>query len=177
MTDVSPPPAAESSRLRKWLVPALVASLSLNLLVAGFALGGAWGWRHHPGRFGGPAMNGPAGPIGRFVGDLPSDRREALKGLVDEQRKVQAALLPAVKAARSDLAYALRASPFERAKLEATLVKLADAERALRGGTASATSQLVEKLTDPERAGLERMLRRMAAFLDDGREPGPPPPP
>lgn len=173
MTDVSPtlPVGPGPSRFRRWLVPALVASLSLNLLVAGFVLGHAGGpGRHRPG-FGGPPMSGPAGPIGKFVGDLPSDRRDALKGLVDEQRKAQAALSPAVKTARRELAEALRAAPFERAKLEAALQKLAGAENALRMGTAGPTSQLVEKLTDPERANLERMLRRISAFMDDGRDP------
>lgn len=172
MTDVSPTPPVEPapSRFRRWLLPALVASLSLNLLVAGFVLGQAGGpGRHRPG-FGGPPMNGPAGPIGKFVGDLPSDRRNTLKGLVDEQRKVQADLSPAVRIARRELADALRATPFERAKLETALQKLAGAENALRMGTAGPTSQLVEKLTDPERASLERMLRRISAFMDDGRE-------
>ena len=169
MTDVSPAAPVAPSRLRKWLLPALVASLSLNLLVAGFMLGHAGGpGRHRP-------KDGPAGPIGRFVGDLPPDRRAAVQGTWDEQRKMVASLSPAVRAARRELAEALRATPFERARLEAALQKLAAAEHALRNGTAAATSQLVEKLTDPERAGLERMLGRIAAVLDDGRESDPVP--
>ena len=173
MTDVLPPAGSRLSWLshyRKWLVPALVASLSLNLLVAGFVLGHAIGDRRHRPGFGGPAMGGPIGPIGRFVGDLPSDRRAALQGVFDEHRKAEASLTPAVRVARRDLAESLRASPFDRAKLEAALQKLASAENALRSGTAALTGQLVEKLTDRERLGLEHSLRRLVGG-DDGRGP------
>ncbi len=173
MTDVTPPAATEPPRLRKWLVPALVASLSLNLLVAGFMLGHAWGFRHRP--FGGPPMNGLAGPMGRLIGDLPPDRRALVQGSFDEQRKVLTSLSPAVRAARRDLTGTLRTTPFDRAKLEVALQKLADAEYALRTGTAAVTSQLVEKLTDREREQLERMLRRFSGATDDGREPSVPP--
>jgi uncharacterized membrane protein len=168
MTDVSPPAGSWFSKYRKWLVPALVASLSLNLLVAGFMLGHAIGGRRHGPGFGGPVIGGPAGPIGRFIGDLSADRRAALQGPFDAQRKAMADLAPAVRTARRDLAESLRATPFDRAKLETALQKLASAENALRSGTATLTGQLVEKLSDRERQGLERSLRRMIVG-DEGR--------
>ena len=92
---------------------------------------------------------------------------------MDEQRNSQSALTPAVKDARREISDVMRASPFEPVKFQAALQKLADTEHNLRNGTAAVTSQLVGKLTDPERNDLERMLRKMTAFTDDGKEPGP----
>jgi uncharacterized membrane protein len=173
MTDVSPPPATAASRLRRWLVPALVTSLSLNLLVAGFMLGHALDRaRHRP--FGGPGMYGAGGPIGRFIGSLPPDRRAVVEGALAEQRNVFETLTPDVRQARRTFSDSLRASPFDRTKLETALHRLADAEHALRTASAGATSQLVEKLTDRERDQLERMLRRFTSGGDQTREPAAP---
>jgi uncharacterized membrane protein len=173
MTDVTPPAQTTFSRFRRWLVPVLVVSLSMNLLVAGFMLGHAVMARHRG--FGGPQLTGPVGPIGRFIGDLPRDRRAAVQGLFDEQRKVLAGLTPAVRTARRDLDAALQGTPFDRAKLETALRALSDAEHTLRTGSASSTSLLVEKLSDDERRRLQHMLRRIMGSLDDGREPQPNP--
>jgi len=173
MTDPTRPVAAAMHKSRRWMLPALVASLSLNLLVAGFILGHAFGLgTRSPGPLG-RLMNGPTGPIGKFVSELPPNRRAALQDVMQGQRNVAASFAPAVSAARRELAEVLRGAPFERTKLEAALQKLADAEHALRTGSAAATSQLVDKLTDPERSGLEHVLRRIAIAFDDGKDPEP----
>ena len=61
MTLTPQPEATATTRPRKWVLPLLVASLSLNLLIAGFLLGGAWLMRHHPpglpGRMGGGGIS------------------------------------------------------------------------------------------------------------------------
>jgi uncharacterized membrane protein len=175
MSQSSDPVDQPVSRLRKWLVPLLVASLSLNLLVAGMVIGGAW-MRHHrqPG-FAGRMAGGPAGPISRFIRQLPAERRATLQSFLDRHRQAIETAWPSVTSARRDLAAVLTATPFDRTKLDAALKKLNDADYALRTGAAANTGEMVEKLTDGERKELERLLRRLAPGLDDGRG-GPPPP-
>ena len=109
---------------------ALVVSVALNLLVAG-ALAGAWLHHGGPGR---DRMRG-TGPLAPFAAAMtPEDRSLLLDGLRSEERGPR----PGPQVFRERFATmldAIRAEPFDRARLEAVLgaQRLAAAERQAAG--------------------------------------------
>ncbi len=175
MTLTPQPEATATTRPRKWVLPLLVASLSLNLLIAGFLLGGAWLMRHHPpglpGRMGGMA----AGPINRFVDGLPAERRTALADAIGKHRQAVTSSLDTIRQANRDVIASLTVVPFDRAKFETVLRQLAEAQRAARTNSVPSAGAVVEQLTETERQGLSRSMRRANAFSGVGKDPDPPP--
>lgn len=152
--------ATGPGRAARWLWVALIASLAVNLLVVGAVGGGMWAMRH---RVGSGVL---LGPLGGFIEHMPSDRRAALKDALAAQRSGMASYLKTVRAARRQAADVLVAEPFDRAKLEATLKGLYEAELAARVGTIPATVGIVEQLTPEERNALQRRLS--VAVRDEG---------
>ena len=165
-TPATPPVA----KRRRWLWPLLIASLALNLLVAGVLIGGAVirGW-HGPGRHGVSAFEGP---IVRFVDRLPRERRNALGPLLDKHRGNVLASAPSMRQVRRDLADALTAEPFDRKRFETALDSIGAAETSARKVAATSAGDLVSALSADERRGLVRSMRR-ALFFGDGPGDGP----
>lgn len=159
MNDLSPsPPRSGLPRGLRWL---LIASLALNLLVAGLVVGAL-------AREGGPgARPRPAelslGPFARAL--EPEDRRAVLRSLGDHRpdlrplgRQDRAALFAEVMAA-------LRAEPFDRARAAAALAeqsaRVAEVERAVR----DALLARLAAMTAAERAAF---ADRLEAELERG---------
>ena len=159
MTIASSKEGAPGSGARRWLWPLLVVSLSLNLLIAGFALGGAWLHRHKPAGVGMKPAGAVAGPIGRIVARLPAERLAALKDLVRQHHDVASAGAVGVVAARKEVAGALEADPFDRPKLETALKHLNDAQQSAHGNAIQAAGALIEQLSPTERRDLIREMR------------------
>lgn len=145
----------------RWLWALLVASLALNLLIvgafAGHRLGGRW-WRGHDGtKF-----------IERMLlRDLPSERREALKGmigeLVDAGREVRKDFADKRRAA----AAAFAAEPFDRARFEAAITAMIDDGTLTRTGLVAKMGKLAEAMTPDERARFVRRFRFLRAGPED----------
>jgi len=141
----------------RWLQVLLVASLAVNLLIAGAVLGGAWVAHHHPahGGFGHPAMMpaGPmAGPVARFVAGLPPERRAQLRDVIAGHQGAAAEFNKSLAANRRETFDAMLAVPFDRAKLELFLKRLFEAESSAKIATIPANVTIIQNLTDAERA-------------------------
>ena len=157
---------------QRWWRGLLVASLALNLLIAGAVLGGAWVMRLHGGPFGvmrhsaaGPVV----GPVGRFIGALPPERRSALREMIAQYQGASVEFNHGMAAARHDAADALLTTPFDRAKFETALKRVYDAELAGRTAMIPATGNVVEHLTGAEREMFLHMLRWQQGVGVDGR--------
>jgi len=136
-TDRNPP------RMRPWLRILLGVSLALNLLVLGLALGAAI-------RFGGPDRGRPSTPLGVLLfHELPRADRRALREEHLGAREDRAAQR---RADAAELDAALRAVPFDSARVAAFLVAQAARHRDLDRSMRAAWLRRVAQMTDAERA-------------------------
>ncbi len=134
----------------KWL---LIASLGLNLLIAG-AVAGAFVLHrggHHPGRWGvGPQDFGLMG----FAKTLPAERRQMIR---EELKGLRGAMKPMredIRRARQDAAATLGAEPFNRDALKGALEKVGTSELAMRATSVDRLLGVIDRMTAEERRGL-----------------------
>lgn len=136
----------------RWLWALLVGSLALNLLIVGAVAG-------H--RFGGRRWHGAefAGAERYLLRELASDRREALKGLVEDVVAAGRDVRKDLRLGRRAAAEAFAAEPFDRAKFEAAVQSMLDGQTLTRTGLVVKMGTLAEALTPEERARLAKHLR------------------
>ncbi|MEZ5856328.1 MAG: periplasmic heavy metal sensor [Hyphomicrobiaceae bacterium] len=136
----------------RWVKWALVASLALNLLVAGALATAAWRHRNW----------GPAGSssIYGFVRSLPETRRAAILRAADAERQKLRPYWAELRQARSDVAATLSAKPFDATKFTTAHDKLLAAEVRARTLAHDFFRSIVDKLDDNERVALGQWLAK-----------------
>ena len=109
---------------RRWLLPALLLSVAINIAFVGYLVG----------RQSAPVLAGPvgnplvvSGAVGRFVRDLPPERREELKPLVREHLRALRKGARGLRSAHHELQHALRVEPFDEEKTRMALGQLSRA--------------------------------------------------
>lgn len=137
----------------KWL---LVASLALNLLIIGGAIGhrflGHKGW-HGGGR------SDQLGILG-YARTLEPDRRATFRKLVQAERPNMRALSEDIRKARLEASAALVAEPFEKDKVRAALARIGEAEARLKSAGLNVVLSVAEQMTPAERAGFVDWWKR-----------------
>lgn len=149
----------------RWVGWALLASLALNLFLAG-AIGVRF-WREHWRDGSERAMM--AGPTARLAAVLPESGREKMKAALDAKQREMRERGREFRRTRSEAMQALSAEPFDRARATAAF---AEARR-----KADAISELMQDAMIEAGAGLtaeERKIFRERLAERDRR--GPPPP-
>lgn len=126
----------------RWMYRILIASLALNLLVAGVA---ARAWHMHHGRF------GPEFALMGFVRTLPQDRREIVRADAEAASEAIKPLRKAVREAWIEANATLAHEPFDKAAFLAASTRLLEAENRFKMAMAEAIAALSEKLTADER--------------------------
>jgi len=157
---MSPTPEPSSAKMpRRWLAPALLASLALNLfLIALMAV---------PLLMGPPGLDrhGPPGMMGMYHSfkDLPRGDREAIR---EAMRGKFPAIRPHMRdmgAARAALADALAAEPYDEAAVRAAFDTMDEAMREMTAVTRDAMLAGFAKLSPEQR-------QRMAEAMREGGE-------
>lgn len=139
-----------------WLVVALVASLGLNLLIAG-AVAARWYMGPPPDRY---ARLTQAQLIPRFFfRDLDRARRMELLAVFKGQDKAIRDGRQAVKAEVAALADALVAEPYDPARVRAAVAGFTARSEALFNTGADAALAVIDKLTPEERSLMAQHLR------------------
>ncbi|HMN37938.1 MAG TPA: periplasmic heavy metal sensor [Hyphomicrobium sp.] len=126
---------------KRWLYVALIASLGLNLLVAGGAAGAFWKHRH------GHHERGLLG----FVHELPADRQAAVREFLNAERAKLKHLREEIRSAWSESNEVLGTEPFDKDKMKAALDRMNDAELRMRSAVSTAIAQTAAQLTPQER--------------------------
>lgn len=165
-------PGRRGVRNSRFLFPALIASLALNLLVVGGISAAAW-HHHHFGRH-----RGEAGLLG-FANDIAEPHRQAVRDTVTLARAAMRPQRRAIREAWDQANATLTAEPFDKAKFKAAMGKLAVAEAALKGSVADVLGATAEILSPEERRELQawREKRRPKIFRkthgpdDPGKSP------
>jgi hypothetical protein len=152
---LAPAAAAPPTRSRWWTV-LLVTSLAFNLLI-----GGAIATRMLRGD-GGSRFNGASFIQllpGRFVGELPRDRRRVVTDILNRYRKMIRDQRDVSKATALELADAVAATPYDQDKVKAVIQKFSQqaGQLALTGG--DATLEVLSQLTNEERQALATAIR------------------
>jgi uncharacterized membrane protein len=173
---VTDTPAAPPDSGKKRLKYALIASLALNLLILGAVAGTMYTFHKH-GRPP-PGAREDFGLMG-LSRDFPSDRRKAFRKELKADREKLRPLVEEANVARREAADALAAEPFDRAKLEAAIVKVMDRERAVRQSAVTVFLGHAETLTPDERKKLADWWRKKAELRakrprDDDKPDGSP---
>lgn len=169
MTDTPPPsPAAPQPRRGRGLRWLLVASLALNFLFVGLAVGGALRfWRS-------PPAAAPGAELALLWRALPGESRDALRGMDEDRhdrghgREGRARLHEAMRADVAALRALLVAEPFDRAALEARLTAARDRQAARADRALARMLDRIEAMSASERARMaERLERRIRRFAQD----------
>lgn len=163
MSEASPPPPEPAPRRSgRWLAVALVISVGLNLLVAGFVAGALLSREARDGRPAPAALARDLG-LGPYVAALsPSDRRAIGRAVRAEIRAQGAPDRGRIEIRRSfaGVLAALRAEPFDEgalADLLAAQVERAESRRRL--GQEAFVAQLAEMTPQERRAFADRLER------------------
>ena len=149
------PPAEPQASGSRWLKPALIASVALNLAVAGLVLG-TWlgdGPRH------GMPRDLSFGPFSEALSD--QDRRALRKGLMERAGEFSTSR-EAARAEFETLLSALRADPFDPAAMTSALaaIETRNAER-LQLGRSLIETRLIEMSAADRQAFADRLERGM----------------
>jgi uncharacterized membrane protein len=167
VTDVSRPGPDTPARGSRRLKYALIASLALNLLVAGSVAGMMFGFFKHRPHFG--AMRGEDFGLMGLTRHLPEERRKEVRKQLREDRERLRPLFDDVRTARRDAADKLAAEPFDKAALEAALQAAGDKEILLRQTAVSAFLGHAERLSASERSMLADWWRKRNERLRERR--------
>ncbi|MEZ5851458.1 MAG: periplasmic heavy metal sensor [Hyphomicrobiaceae bacterium] len=144
-------PASAWSTAPRWMRVTLVASLALNLLVAGLVASAIVRFRHAPlpSLYGGPSVLG-------FTQTLPRERRQALWAGTSELRTTLRPMRSEIREARKAVTDAMAAEPFDVARFEKAQLGLFEADSRLRRRALDLYSAIAQKMTQEERAAFAK---------------------
>ena len=131
-----------------WMKALLVASLAVNLLVAGLVAGAFW--RGRPAMMMNAATNGGASLAG-YVATLPNDRRRELWTKAQPSRDEIAGLRRDIRQARQDALKSLTAEPFDKQRYIDAQTRLLDAEVRQRTFQRKVSAELAASMSAEER--------------------------
>lgn len=142
---------ATAPRWMKWL---LAASLAVNLLIVGVAIGAALrfqGWR---------GGGGLADRIERFAQQLPAERRDAVLEIIRTRSPEIRSLAQEARAARRELASLIENETFDPVAFSRQGKVTEEAYGQLRGQMTSVLGDIASRLSAEERRELLRYWRR-----------------
>ena len=148
----------------------VIASLALNVFGIGAIAADAIMSRGHGGLFGDcrpPRFTGLPSPR-ELREALPEDDHAKLNALMEANRAQFRQRLDALFAARQQVADAIRAEPFDRAKLETAFAALREREAAMATGTQDWLATFVAQLEPESRAKVAELLTRRPPRRDKG---------
>ena len=151
-------------RRRRWVGPALVASLAVNLLLLGAAA--AAFIRHRVAEA--AAIGGFSGNLLAYAQSLPGPRRHELWRATKEERHGMHAFRAEMRAARHEWREALAANPFDRTRFERAQSRLLEAENKARAEAQRLFLAIAAELSAEERASFVRWQARDAAARRGG---------
>ena len=146
---------------RRWLL----ASLVLNLFLAGAIAGGAWRWWSTQQSAGAPQA-GAAAPRGlRFAAEqLTPERSKDYRQALRAARGEVAASIQASREGRKEIMRLLTATEYDRAAVAAALVRTREADTASRARFETAVVDFASTLSPAERAQFADGLARRSTL-------------
>lgn len=129
----------------KWI---MIASLALNILLAGMVIGQCTrpGWHD--------------GPIQIKMRDVSKEARKKVRAEMDNMFEQKKDLMPQIKQARRDLVTLLSADQFDKTAYYAKLGELQKMQRSFYQGMGQSIAKLAETMSKDERMALAAEMER-----------------
>lgn len=163
----SPPDGPKAAVHRRWLLPALVVSLALNLLVVGMIV--ADHMRPPPkGRITGPSFSEILPRS--FFRELPEARRAEFRKVFQQNRQAFREDRQALRDSALAVAASLSAQPFDDAAVQSAIDAYGSRSRELVDLGMGIAKQVVVGLTPEERQSLAKYIRERAEMRRSKRE-------
>lgn len=134
----------------RWVYPALVASLAVNLAVLGSMAGAFWHHRHE--RY--------AGGLSGFVRHLPEERRTLLRDFLMVEREKLKPLREEMRNAWRESNDVLGQEPFDKDKLQAAMARMNDAEARIRATISDAVVETASRMMPEDRQAMKAWRAR-----------------
>ncbi|HSE79866.1 MAG TPA: periplasmic heavy metal sensor [Alphaproteobacteria bacterium] len=142
------------SRAAKWLALALLVSLGVNLFLGGLLAGRYFGPQHRTFARS-EAYERPGQEFfRRLIGRVPAEHRAAFEDVLSAKRPDMERTSQALRESRTKIREAVRAEPFDRAKLEAAFAEVRERNMALQKSVHEAMAEAVQKLPAEARGRL-----------------------
>lgn len=173
MSDTPLPQTPVNDRLRRWLGPALLISLVINLFLVGMIAAAVIA--HRPGKY--PDFRSPPPPFFRMMkrgaADLPPGDRAAMRDIMVRQFPIIRPYFARIDAARRDLADMIAANPYDAIKVGAAFAKVDAAQAEMVKAAREAMIQGFGKMSNEQRVRLADAMRKQADRRLNGRDDGP----
>lgn len=156
---------AEAHAIRstpRWVTLLLLLSLAANLAVLGLIGGAVIGVRD--------ADEEAARRLPFLLRVMPETRHDEALALMEESRAEREVLEQARAAAEAELLAAIRAEPFEPARLDTALAARTEATNERRGLVRAHMLELAGRMTPSERAEMADRMERMLAGWRERRQ-------
>ncbi len=166
-------------RERRWLGPALLVSLIINLFLLGMIATALIFHRPPPGDEFGPVPSPFFRMLQKDMGGRRPDDRAVVRSIMIQQFPIIRPYIVKIEIARRDLAQAIGATPYDPAKVSAAFERVDQAQAEMIRATRDAMVQGFGKLDPAQRERLAETMRKQAErrITNKGSEDGPPPPP
>jgi uncharacterized membrane protein len=177
MSDISTTSAAARDGARRWLGPALLTSLVINLFLLGLIAAAV---AHRPRMHGGELGPPPPffGMMHKGVAGLPPDDRAAVRDMMLHEFPIIRPYFARIDQARRDLSIAIGTEPFDAAKVADAFAKVDAAQAQMIQATRAALIAGFGKMSPEQRGRIADMMRKQAERrLGNGGEDNPPPGP
>lgn len=162
MSDTLPPQTPNPDRLRRWIGPALLISLTINLFLIGMIATAMIAHRGGPrGDFRGPPPSF-FGMMKRGAADLPAGDRAAMRDIMMQQFPIIKPYFVKIDMARRELADVIGANPYNPTKVREAFAKVDVAQAEMVNATREAMIRGFGKMSEGQRARLADAMRKQA---------------
>lgn len=134
------------SRAAKWLALALLVSLGLNLFLGGLLAGRYFGPQHRTFARSEAYERPGQDFFRRLIGRVPAEHRGAFEDVLNAKRPDMDRASQALRESRMKVREAVRAEPFDKARLEAAFGDVRERNMALQKSVHEAMAEAVQAL-------------------------------
>ncbi|HEY4343747.1 MAG TPA: periplasmic heavy metal sensor [Parvibaculum sp.] len=162
MSDTPSPQTPAGDRLRRWLGPALLISLIINLFLVGMMATAMIA--HRPGKHMDFRSPPPSffGMIKRGAADLPPGDRAAMRDIMLQQFPIIRPYFIKIDTARRELAGVIATNPYDPVRVAAAFAKVDTAQAEMVKATRDAMIEGFGKMSNEQRARLADAMRKQA---------------
>jgi Spy/CpxP family protein refolding chaperone len=162
MSDMTTPPAAPARPPRRWLGPALLASLIVNLFLIGLVTTAILHHRDGP-HTRGHHSHSIFGLMRGDTSSLSKDDRAAMRKIMVGQFKTIRPQLVAMDEARKKLAAAVGATPYDPAKVSAAFAEIEAAQTAMGRTMRDAMIKGFGEMSDEQRQNISAAMLKKSS--------------
>lgn len=166
MSDTNNTQPSRTGGPRRWLGPAFLASLVVNLFLVGLIASSMWMHREQPRSHGGPMPFF----LGGDQSDMTKEDRDAMRQMMRGQFKTVLPFLTEMDGSRVDLAKAIGQTPYDPAKVSEAFARVEQAQSEIGQTMREAMVKGFGEMSDAQRQRLAKVMEKNAKHKWDRRK-------